>query len=65
VQLAVWCGKPELGKEHGRELVVEVLTRMDKQLLMGLAQVGRDGGGFDELRAITDYGDDLQRPSSD
>ncbi len=42
-----------------------MLARVDEQLLMRLAQAAGNGRGLDELRPVADYGEDLQRPSSD
>src|ERR1022692_737134 len=57
--------EPQLGEEHRREVLVEMLTRVHQQLLVGSTQAGRHRRGLDELRSIADYREDLQKPSSD
>jgi hypothetical protein len=42
-----------------------VLAGVDEHLLIGFTQPGRDGRRLDELRAVADYRQDLQDPSSD
>ena len=65
-ELAVGRGQSELGEEHRRELVVEVLAGVDEHLLVLLAQLRRDRRRLDELRAVADHREDLHgRPSSD
>ena len=60
-ELHVRCGQPELGEEHRRELIVEVLAGVDQQLLAPSAQPRRYGRRLDELRAVADDRQDLQR----
>ncbi len=58
-ELALGARDPELLDEDRRELVVVVLAGVDEVLLVLLAQEARDGRGLDELRPVSDDGDDL------
>ena len=58
LELAVRRRDAELVEEDPRQLVVVMLPRVDEQLLVALAQGQRHGGRLDELRAVSDDGDD-------
>ena len=57
-ELTIGRREAELGEEHRREVVVEVLPSVDQELLVAFAQARRYRRRLDELGAVPDHRED-------